>query len=125
VEIYPVLLKVDYRPKHVNYGSLKEGQFAELVNFFHLDAAEMNLSHVKLTGIKGYDRLVRAVINHWLPHIRDTQLGKVVTGVSSIQSVVNIGSGVADLVLLPIEQYRKDGRIIRGEYVCYTLRGKK
>ncbi|KAJ2959641.1 hypothetical protein NQZ79_g4914 [Umbelopsis isabellina] len=114
VEIYPVLLKVDYRPKHVNYGSLKEGQFAELVNFFHLDAAEMNLSHVKLTGIKGYDRLVQAVMNHWLPHIRDTQLGKVVTGVSSIQSVVNIGSGVADLVLLPIEQYRKDGRIIRG-----------
>ncbi|KAG2180979.1 hypothetical protein INT43_008561, partial [Umbelopsis isabellina] len=114
VEIYPVLLKVDYRPKHVNYGSLKEGQFAELVNFFHLDAAEMNLSHVKLAGIKGYDRLVQAVMNNWLPHIRDTQLGKVVTGVSSIQSVVNIGSGVADLVLLPIEQYRKDGRIIRG-----------
>lgn len=109
-----MLLKVDYRPKHVNYGSLKEGQYAELVNFFHLDAAEMNLSHVKLAGIKGYDRLVQAVMNNWLPHIRDTQLGKVVTGVSSIQSVVNIGSGVADLVLLPIEQYKKDGRIIRG-----------
>ncbi|KAI8579183.1 hypothetical protein K450DRAFT_210478 [Umbelopsis ramanniana AG] len=114
VEIYPVIMKVDYRPKHVNYGSLKEGQFAEIVNFFHLDAAEMNLSHVRLTGIKGYDRLAEAVLNHWLPHIRDTQLGNVVTGVSSIQSVVNIGSGVADLVLLPIEQYRKDGRIIRG-----------
>ncbi|KAH8550845.1 ATG C terminal domain-containing protein [Umbelopsis sp. PMI_123] len=114
VEIYPVIMKVDYRPKHVNYGSLKEGQFAEIVNFFHLDAAEMNLSHVRLTGIKGYDRLAEAVLNHWLPHIRDTQLGNVVTGVSSIQSVVNIGSGVADLVLLPVEQYRKDGRIIRG-----------
>lgn len=115
IEIYPVIMKVDYRPKHVNYGSLKEGQFAEIVNFFHLDAAEMNLSHVRLTGIKGYDRLAEAVLNHWLPHIRDTQLGNVVTGVSSIQSVVNIGSGVADLVLLPIEQYRKDGRIIRGK----------
>jgi autophagy-related protein 2 len=28
--------------------------------------------------------------------------------------VVNVGSGVADLILLPIEQYRKDGRIARG-----------
>jgi autophagy-related protein 2 len=27
---------------------------------------------------------------------------------------VNVGSGVADLVLLPIEQYKKDGRIVRG-----------
>jgi hypothetical protein len=115
VEVYPVILKVDYRPKHVNYSSLKDGQFVELVNFFHLDAAEMHLSHVKLTGIKGYDRLVEAVLNHWLPHIRETQLGNVVTGVSSIQSAVNIGSGVADLVLLPIEQYKKDGRIIRGK----------
>ena len=28
--------------------------------------------------------------------------------------MVNVGSGVADLILLPIEQYRKDGRFTRG-----------
>lgn len=28
--------------------------------------------------------------------------------------MVNVGSGVADLILLPIEQYRKDGRLARG-----------
>ena len=28
--------------------------------------------------------------------------------------MVNVGSGVADLILLPIEQYRKDGRVARG-----------
>lgn len=27
---------------------------------------------------------------------------------------MNVGSGVADLVLLPIAQYRKDGRVVRG-----------
>jgi autophagy-related protein 2 len=27
---------------------------------------------------------------------------------------VNVGSGIADLVLLPIAQYKKDGRIVRG-----------
>ena len=31
-----------------------------------------------------------------------------------IRSLVNLGSGVADLILLPIEQYKKDGRVIRG-----------
>ena len=43
-----------------------------------------------------------------------TQLPNVVSGVAPIRSFVNIGSGVADLILLPIEQYKKDGRVIRG-----------
>lgn len=38
----------------------------------------------------------------------------VISGVSPIRSAVNVGSGVADLILLPIAQYKKDGRIIRG-----------
>ena len=38
----------------------------------------------------------------------------VISGVAPIRSVVNVGSGVADLVLLPIAQYKKDGRVVRG-----------
>lgn len=38
----------------------------------------------------------------------------MISGVSPIRSVVNVGSGVADLVLLPIAQYKKDGRVVRG-----------
>ena len=38
----------------------------------------------------------------------------VISGVAPIRSVVNVGSGVADLVLLPIAQYKKDGRVLRG-----------
>ena len=46
--------------------------------------------------------------------MKATQLVDVISGVSPIRSVVNVGSGVADLVLLPIAQYRKDGRVVRG-----------
>lgn len=46
--------------------------------------------------------------------MKATQLADVLSGVAPIRSVVNVGSGVADLVLLPIAQYRKDGRVIRG-----------
>lgn len=38
----------------------------------------------------------------------------MISGVAPIRSVVNVGSGVADLVLLPIAQYKKDGRVVRG-----------
>lgn len=38
----------------------------------------------------------------------------MISGIAPVRSVVNVGSGVANLVLLPIEQYRKDGRLARG-----------
>lgn len=50
----------------------------------------------------------------WTPDVKATQLAEVISGVSPISSVVNVGSGFADLILLPISQYKKDGRIVRG-----------
>ncbi len=50
----------------------------------------------------------------WTPDVKATQLVEVISGVAPIRSVVNVGSGVADLVLLPIAQYKKDGRVVRG-----------
>ena len=50
----------------------------------------------------------------WTPDVKANQLAEVISGVSPIRSAVNVGSGVADLILLPIAQYKKDGRIIRG-----------
>lgn len=50
----------------------------------------------------------------WTPDVKANQLVDVISGVSPIRSAVNVGSGIADLVLLPIAQYKKDGRIIRG-----------
>lgn len=84
------------------------------MNLFRLDAAEMQLSHIKLTGIKGMDGLLDKLSKEWLPHILNTQKGNMVSGVSPVRSVVNLSTGVADLVLLPIQQYRKDGRLMKG-----------
>ncbi|CAJ0907020.1 16048_t:CDS:10 [Entrophospora sp. SA101] len=113
-EIQPIVMKIDYKPKHIDYTNLKGGNLVELMNFFHFEAAEMTLRSVKLTGVKGWQRLFEELGAAWLPHIKNTQVPSFVSGVTPIRSLVNIGSGVADLILLPIEQYKKDGRIIRG-----------
>ncbi|KAI8056718.1 hypothetical protein BDF22DRAFT_667643 [Syncephalis plumigaleata] len=113
-ELKPMMMKIDYKPKKFGLSSLREGQFLELMNVFQLDGSEITLRQVKLTGISGIHRLVDAIQATWLPHIGYTQVSNFVSGVAPIRSMVNIGSGMADLVLLPIEQYRKDGRIIRG-----------
>ncbi|GMK55469.1 hypothetical protein CspeluHIS016_0205250 [Cutaneotrichosporon spelunceum] len=114
VEIFPVELKLDYKPKRVDYSALRQGHTIELMNFFHFEGAEMTLRHVTLSGVTGGARLGDMLQDIWTPDVKSNQLADVISGVSPIRSVVNVGSGVADLILLPIEQYRKDGRIARG-----------
>ncbi|KAJ3725873.1 hypothetical protein C8R42DRAFT_575547 [Lentinula raphanica] len=113
-EIFPVDLKLDYKPRRVDYRALKEGKTIELMNFFHFDGAEMTLRHITLSGITGWPRLGELLNDLWTPDVKATQLVDVISGVAPIRSVVNVGSGIADLVLLPIAQYKKDGRIVRG-----------
>lgn len=64
-----------------------------------------------MTGVQRLSTLLQDI---WTPDVKANQLADVISGVSPIRSMVNVGSGVADLILLPIEQYRKDGRVARG-----------
>lgn len=128
MEIFPIELKLDYKPKRVDFAALREGKTMELMNFFHFDGAEMTLRHITLSGvslrspesciadmqISGVTRLSTTLQDLWTPDVKANQLADVISGVSPIRSIVNVGSGVADLILLPIEQYRKDGRVARG-----------
>ncbi|KAJ2157873.1 autophagy- protein 2 [Coemansia sp. RSA 552] len=86
----------------------------ELLNFFPLEDAEMTLSTVKVRGVAGMSKLVRSLARSWLPHLTQTQIPGVVSGMTPLRSLVNFGGGVADLVILPLEQYRKDGRLVHG-----------
>ncbi|KAF9464765.1 hypothetical protein BDZ94DRAFT_466688 [Collybia nuda] len=114
VEVFPIDLKLDYKPRRVDYRALREGKTIELMNFFHFDGAEMTLRHITLAGITGWPRMFDLLNDLWTPDVKATQLVEVISGVAPIRSVVNVGSGIADLVLLPIAQYKKDGRIVRG-----------
>ncbi|KAJ3216009.1 autophagy- protein 2 [Dinochytrium kinnereticum] len=108
-EIHPISLKIDYKPKQVDYTNLKDGNLIEILNFFHLDGAEMTLRDIRMTGVKGWARMSETLLREWLPHIRNTQVPRVVSGVSGVKAFVNLGVGIANLILIPIEQYRKDG----------------
>lgn len=52
VDIFPVELKLDYKPKRVDYRALKEGKTIELMNFFHFDGSEMTLRHIEMFGVR-------------------------------------------------------------------------
>ncbi|CAM9594741.1 unnamed protein product [Lampetra planeri] len=108
-----VLIRLDYHGKHV---TMEQGTFAGIL----IGLAQLNNSELKLKqlcyrhGLLGVERLVAYAASEWVNDIRKNQLPGILGGVGPMHSLVQLVQGMKDLVWLPIEQYRKDGRIVRG-----------
>ncbi|KAL8675152.1 MAG: hypothetical protein Q9168_000405 [Polycauliona sp. 1 TL-2023] len=113
VEINSVRLKLDFKPKRVDYAGIRSGHTNEFMNFFILDRADMVLRHVIIYGVSGFDRLGKTLNDIWMPDIKSNQLPGILAGLAPVRSLVNVGGGVRDLVVVPMREYRKDGRIVR------------
>ncbi|KAF2450787.1 hypothetical protein P171DRAFT_146540 [Karstenula rhodostoma CBS 690.94] len=108
-----VKIRLDYKPRKVDYRRLRSGSTTELMNFMTLEDTPILLRHAILYGIKSFDELHDTLNNVWMPDVRDNQLARVLSGVALARPVVNVGSAVADLFIVPIREYRKDGRVVR------------
>jgi len=114
VDISSISLKVDYKPKVLDVaGFLAEGKIEELGNIFRLEGSEVHLVPVKLNGLKGWNRLLEGAINAWKPHFKSMIPG-IASGLAPVRSLVNVGSAALDLLVLPFQQYQKDGRFVYG-----------
>ena len=105
---------VDYTPKRVDFSDLRDGNYLQLVHMFPLEDVEIDVAKVTLHGLNGWPRLGAELANVWANDIASHQSYKYVTGVQPIRSLVNVGAGVADLVLVPLAQYKRDGKVARG-----------
>jgi len=105
---------LDYKPKKVDYAGLRSGRTTEFMNFFTLEEAEILLRRITLYGISGYPRLFQKLNDIWMPDIRGNQLLDVLGGINYVRPFANIGGGVRDLILVPVKEYRRDGRLLQG-----------
>lgn len=112
-EINSVPVKLDFKPKRVDYGGLRSGHTTEFMNFIVLEESRMVLRHVIIYGVSGFDRLGKTLNDIWTPDVRNNQLPGVIAGLAPVRSLVNIGSGFKDLIEIPLKEYQKDGRVIR------------
>lgn len=113
VEVRAVPIKLDYKPKTVDYAGLRSGRTTEFVNFFILDGADMVLKHTIVYGTSGFLKLHKSLEDVWMPDIRRNQLPSVLSGLNGVRSLVNMGTGIRDLVVIPVREYKKDGKIVR------------
>lgn len=110
-----VPIKIDYHGKHIDINSQYGPLAGLIIGLGQLNHAEIKLkSIVHKSGLLGVDKLLTYVTNEWIGDIRRNQLPLVLGGVGPIHSVSKLLAGVRDLFLLPIEQYQKDGRLVRG-----------
>ena len=74
-EVFPIDIKLDYKPRRVDYRALREGKTIELMNFFHFDGSEMTLRHITLHGVRtsfmgfAYHWLTGENLDHWLAEV--------------------------------------------------------
>lgn len=108
-----VLIRLDYQGRHVD---LENGAIAGvLLGLGQFTWLELKLKRlVHKNGMLGFDRLVQYAVQEWINDIKKHQIPNVIGGVGPMHSIVQLCGGVKDLFWLPVEQYRKDGQIVRG-----------
>ncbi|CAA9967147.1 autophagy regulatory protein Atg2 [Pyrenophora teres f. maculata] len=113
LEVMAVSMKLDYKPKRVDYRGLRSGHTTEFMNFLILDGSDIVLRHAIVYGLTSFDTLHKTLNDVWTPDVRSNQLPGVLSGLAAVRPLVNVGSGIKDLVVVPMREYKKDGRIVR------------
>lgn len=100
VTISPLALKLDYTPTNLNNNTP-----------IPLQGAEMILPKIELRGVKGIEGLAPAIISTWIPELRGKKLtGALTTGLVPVRTVINLGGGVVELILLPWQHQRNESQ---------------
>uniref|UniRef100_A0A915BPE2 Autophagy-related protein 2 n=2 Tax=Parascaris univalens TaxID=6257 RepID=A0A915BPE2_PARUN len=109
-----VTVRLDYQGKRVKteQGAL----LGLLIGLSNLHCTQLELKELhNRNGMLGYARCVQFAINEWISDIRNSQLPGVIGSYGPISSLVQIGQGIRDLFLMPVDEYRKDdGHIVKG-----------
>ncbi|ESQ47980.1 hypothetical protein EUTSA_v10019879mg [Eutrema salsugineum] len=113
-DIWPVIVRVDYSPHHVDLAALTGGKYAELVNLVPWKGIELQLKHVHAAGIYGWGNVCETILGEWLEDISQNQIHQLLKGIPTVRSLSALYAAAAKLVSSPVESYRKDRRLVKG-----------
>ncbi|VDM95918.1 unnamed protein product [Thelazia callipaeda] len=87
-----------------------------LVGLSDFKCTEIRLKELNCTrGLLGYDKCFKFAFNAWLNDINNKQLVQFITSYGPIKSLVEVGSGIRDLFLMPVNEYcREEGHVVKG-----------
>jgi autophagy-related protein 2 len=112
-EVRAVPLLLDYKPKKIDYVGLRSGKTKELMNIIALDESKIMLKRLIVFGISGFDNLQDTLHDLWVGDVIRNQLPVVLQGLGPLRPLAKVGGGVRQLIVVPMTEYQKDGRILR------------
>lgn len=101
-------------PCRVDLAALRGGNYVEFVNLVPWKGVELRLKHVHAVGVYGWDSVCEKIFGEWMEDISQNQVHKLLRGLPPIKTLVAVGSGAAKLVSLPVKNYKKDRRLVKG-----------
>ncbi|VVA98194.1 unnamed protein product [Arabis nemorensis] len=113
-DIWPVSVRVDYSPHHVDLAALTGGKYAEFVNLVPWKGIELQLKHVHAAGIYGWGNVCETILGEWLEDISQNQIHQLLKGIPTVRSLSALYAAATKLVSSPVESYRKDRRLVKG-----------
>ena len=114
VVVYPIKIQLNYSAKFVDINELKNGNLIEILNIIPITGMGLYLNKILLHGIRGVEPILEAMMSSYMEHIISKQLHNVILSVGLLRPITDLTSDLVDIVLLPVTQYIKDGRIIYG-----------
>ncbi|XP_024541789.1 autophagy-related protein 2 [Selaginella moellendorffii] len=113
-EMRPLIIRVDYIPRRLDFGALRSGNCFELFNMVSWKGVELHLKSVHTSGVYGWSSLMGLLLGEWLEDIFPRQVHKLLRAFGPIRPLYAVSSGAAKLIVFPAEQYKKDRRFLRG-----------
>jgi autophagy-related protein 2 len=106
-------IRIDYHGKLSNEQLFESGPLLNLlIGLAQLAKVDIYLKRISYNhGLLGYEKLLTFLLNEWLNDIHPAHL---IRGIVPLASISQIVIGIKDLFYLPIDQYLRDGRILRG-----------
>nr|AWV66646.1 autophagy-related protein 2 [Brachionus rotundiformis] len=111
-----LFIKFDFSGKYDKRPDTKMDTLTKLLMVVvQLSNTEIKLKRVYYRrGFLGADKLLQALLKEWLGDIQRNQIKNLIKGWGIFNSVIQLFEGFSYLVLCPIEQYRRDGRVLVG-----------
>ncbi|CAI6002050.1 unnamed protein product [Closterium sp. NIES-64] len=113
-EIRAFSVLIDYVPRRLDLSALSAGNYAHLLNLISWKGVEIDFTKARVVGVQGWDGLGGALIGQWVEDICRRQLHRVVKAAGPVCPLWALGAASLQLVLLPVQEYRQNKRLMRG-----------
>lgn len=104
--IKPIKIMINYKSSIFDFNWNKN---ATILNFVNLDETTLKFKEYT-TYADNYDMLGKNILTHYEKEVKNSNSLNIITGLSPVKTVVKIGSGIVNLIIIPSREGFQNSR---------------